>query len=331
MSRGIPPRAASACCWPAVTARLVCGLIVEAPCPHNGAWLSVLVGGALSIPFMWLVCRPTRTARLPAAVLALPLAMDAGRMLELTAFSAAYIALDHVSELLLAIPLVLSIGLCLHRGTESIGNAARLWVPICAALIATVFVFQLPKLRPAWLAPLLGAGMADMLLHALRTSGWIVSLFAASVWIERPGKSHVPFRRHLFSLLLAAASAALIVALSGMMSPAHVVGPDTRSIRLDALLANGRSPMYLQLPMIVAWFIAMFNLAACQAALSMELLQLALPGASRLACALLAGGVAVIGCMRATPSTEWMYAGAIILISARLCMSKLMEVGRPCA
>ena len=327
MSRGIPSRTASACCWPAVTARLLCGLIVEAPCPHNGAWLSILLGAALSIPFMWLISRPSRFLRLPAAILAVPLAMDAGRMLELTAFSAAYIALDHVSELLLAVPLVLSMGLCLYRGAESIGNAARLWVPICALLIATVFVFQLPKLRPMWLAPLLGPGVAGILRQAVRAAIWIVSLFAASVWIEKPGERPVPFKRRLVHLLLAASSAALIVVLSGMMSPARVVGPDTRSIRLDALLANGRSPMYLQLPMIVAWFIAMFNLSACQAALSVELIRLSLPTLPRFVCALLVGGIAIGGLWMCHLS-ELAYAAAIIFISA---WASLKGVGRPWA
>jgi len=62
--------------------------------------------------------------------------------------------------------------------------------------------------------------------------------------------------------------------------------------RLDALLTNGRAPLYLQLPMILAFFIAALQLLACECFAASALLQRLFAGIDGRAC----GAVVILAC-----------------------------------
>ena len=49
-----------------------------------------------------------------------------------------------------------------------------------------------------------------------------------------------------------------------MMVPTLIhTGDRTRMYQLDLMLTNGRAPLILQLPLLVIWFISLFNLLSC--------------------------------------------------------------------
>jgi hypothetical protein len=84
--------------------------------------------------------------------------------------------------------------------------------------------------------------------------------------------------------------AALLLVLRLMMAPAGKYGLPWLS-RLDALLTNGRAPLYLQLPMIMAFFVSLFHLLTCECFAASALLQRLIPALNGHLC----GSIVVIG------------------------------------
>ena len=250
-----PAHAAVRC---AVAARLFLGLAVEMPATRNGAWISALIGGLLAAP--WLIClryarnRAAWPLRLSLVLIALP---DAANVLAATVRCAGYLALDRASPALLAVPLGLAMLWSVWRCGDAIGYAGMIWARIALPVLLAVALLQGRYLRPAWLAPVLGSGWPSLITGGVHAAGWIVS--ASAVLAVADNESARPAYG---ALACGAAMAAALILLTGMLTPTRT--SSAWLIRLDDVLCNGRTPLYLQLPLIALWFAALFHLLASQ-------------------------------------------------------------------
>lgn len=256
-------RSARAAGLVSVSARVFLGLAVEAPATYGGAWLCAMLGGLLAAP--WIACLRYLRGRdglfmkaLNIALLALT-AFDASTVLSALSRSAGYLALDRSPALALALPAALAALWCVWRGGDAIGFGAMLWARIACALLLVVALLQWRYLRPAWLRPLLGSGTQSIIVGGVRTAGWIVS--ASSVLaIAEDERESKPVR--LWPMLAGALGlSAVLLALRQMMMPTPI-SDDSWLNRLDALLCNGRAPLYLQFPLISLWFAGLLHLLA---------------------------------------------------------------------
>ena len=266
----------------ALTSRLFYGLTLDAADAANAGWLAALVGLALSLPPVWLICRlrpPVRRAL--DAPLLIGLALDAACAVECAAYSESCLAFNHVAPAFLMLPLLAAILRCTWLGGDALGGAARIWIRLFAALMLIVMLYQLPYYNPGWLRPWLGAGGGGILRDGVRAAGWNVLLAGSAADICREGMG---FKRLLRGLMISTAVAAGLVALRQMMAPAFTAEAVTRFTRIDTLLTNGRAPLYLQLPMTVAWFGGMLHLMCFESIAACALLRRLLPNARAGAC-----------------------------------------------
>lgn len=243
-----------------VAARVFYGLMIDSPEVHNGAWLSVFLGMALAMPIvraMKLCAAVPRLKRFMSVPLCALVALDAARAVDIAAYSAGYVAFLHGATPLLTLPLLAVALWAMGQGGEAVGNAALLLVRPVAALLILLAALQWPAYRPGWLAPVLGFGITGIVCAAVRAAGWMALISGALLALAPEDAPPLPMQRNLMASGLACAA---LIALRLMMAPAMDVGSMNRLNQLDALLTNGRAPLYLQLPMIAAWFVALMNL-----------------------------------------------------------------------
>ena len=294
--------AATASLMAALASRLFCALSLDAPEAANAAWLAAPLGLALALPVVWLVCRMRAEAR---RALALPLcammALDAAASIEWTAYSESCLAFDHISPVMMMLPLLLAVTRCAWLGGDALGGAARIWAKLFALLILIVLAFQLPYYNTGWLAPWLGNGAAGIAHAGLRAAGWCALMACASVMVcSEP----LDLRDLLGGMLIATAVATILTALRQLMAPVATSGDIDRAMRIDALLTNGRAPLYLQLPMLVAWFAGMLHLVAFEALAACGLLKRALPRLNEIPSAIIGlGGVFILALTRSSRAT----------------------------
>ena len=306
--------AAAALTVTGLTARLFYGLMIDSPEVHNGAWLSALLGAALALPLLRALSRCP--GRMPSALLAALLALDAARTVDCAAASAGYAAFAHVAAGLLALPLLAVAARALYLGDPAMGNAALLLLRPLAALVGLVALVQLPRCQPGWLAPVFGFGLPGIVTAGVRAAGW-TALIAGSV-ARLTGR---PFAQTARDVAIAAGLAAALILLRLMMAPAADAGSMSRLNQLDALLTNGRSPLALQLPMIVAWFLGLVNLLCLECWAARGLLARAFGGERWPAAAVLlvTGAAALAQAFRRAPLRTlaegqlWLLAAAALL------------------
>ena len=259
--------ATSACA--AVVIRLFWGVMLDPDLPTGGAWLSVLIGLLLALPVALSATRLRRSGLLAGVLLPL-LLTDAAATMECVAFSESYLAYSHMAIAVLLLPLLLSALRCSFLGGNALGASARVWMYVLAALLIVVMVCQFPRYRPAWLFPILGSGPVQLLALSLRTAGWTAMLFSSPALLcpEEPRQSGVSV-----AMAMATVIAALLIAMRLMMTPFLALNAMDRTMLLDSLLTNGRSPLTLQLPMIVIWFLGMLHLFCFECFLCAALLK----------------------------------------------------------
>lgn len=287
--------AATAGLLAALTARTFYGLALDAPEVMNAAWLAAPIGAVLSLPVVWLMAN--RRSRFMSAVLFVFIALDAAEAVEWTAFSESCLAFNHVSPVLLMLPLLLAALRCAWLGGDAVGGTARIWTRLFALLLLMVILLQLPYYNPRWLTPILGAGTGGILRAGIRAAGLnaLLCLSTGRICRERLGLQDL-----LPGLLLASCVSALLTLLRQMMAPVMTGAILDRQMRLDALLTNGRAPLTLQLPMIVAWFTGLMHLIAFEGVAACALLRRAFPGMKEGRCmALGLGAVSALALSRA--------------------------------
>lgn len=257
MKTALSRSSAAAGAGAAVLAQLFYKMTVDTSGVLNGAWLSAIVGLVLALPVIWLIGRLRPRSGLLAPALLVFSLLDAASAMECIGFSASWLAFTHVPVLALMLPLALATLRCTALGGDAIGASARVWMWVLAALMAVVIAYQLPYYHPAWVFPLLGDSAAEVPRMGLRAAGWIVTPVSAAMLLcdEAPRA-----RRVLLCCAVAVAAAAALILLRLMMAPTAGELGLSRMVRIDALLTNGRAPLYLQLPMTVIWFVAMLHL-----------------------------------------------------------------------
>lgn len=283
-------RAAQAAALSSIAARIFLGLAVETPGLHNGAWLSALLGALPAA--LWLLCleyvagagRGNAFRALISLFLLAVVLLDSSSVLSAITRSAACLALERESTVALALPACLAALWCAHKNGDALGYGAMLWARLFPAGLALVVLLQFRHYRPQWLTPVLGSGFSGVADGAMRTAGWIVPASAVLLVSSAPGARRP---RPAWPLpLLASLVAALLLALLSMMTPMPIRG-DSWINRLDALLTNGRAPIYLQLPMVLLWYAGLLHLYACECFAAASLLQRSVPRLGGHACAAL--------------------------------------------
>lgn len=297
--------AAASLILPAVIMRIFYGIAIDMPAVGNAGWLSALLGGVLALPFMLAVrqmrarCAPSPTAASSAIPLARPLlavfaltaAFDAAFITNAIAGSASYIALNAISLLYLLLPQLALCLWCLTRGGDAIGTSAGVWNRILPWLMLIVVLLQLPDYRPAWLTPVLGPGLPEILDGAIHTAGWLSLSAGLLLAAEREENTKSTRLCPLKTLLLCTGIAAVLLVLRGLMTPTLMEEAlTTRYFRQDMLISNGRAPLSLQLPLTILWFMSLFYLLLFDSLTCALMLQHLFPRLKRLPCLLLAVG-----------------------------------------
>ena len=282
------PAAFSACA--AMTARVFCALAVDEPSAHSAAWLSALIGAALSIPALIALHAASRRAaggKLAAAAFLCASLANCRCALREIVQSAECLALDRAPSFALLLPAALALLWCVTRNGDAVGYSAMLWFRSFPALLVVVFLLQLPVYRPEWLRiTMLGSGWPTVVGNGIRSAGWIVS--TAAIWLVRDveGPSGDGVRPILTACAAAAGIVTGMIALRVMVTPALKPGASASwQLRLDSLLTNGRSPLYLQFPMIVIWYVGLLHLLSCAGFAAAALAQRLFPSLDGKACA----------------------------------------------
>lgn len=251
----------------AVASRIVSGVVIDIPDLLNAGWLSILIGALLALPLMLATAHIRRTHSNQPTVLPRPLSAvfftlsvwDAAAVASILADSAGYLALNRTASIYLMIPQFVLCLCCLQLNGDALGASAAIWNKFLPVLLLIVILLQSDSYRPEWLTPLLGAGWTSVFSGALRTAGWF-SLPTGLFLVAKPDVQGRPgCLRPPRLLAISAAFAIPVTLVFSMMTPAL---PDqnlfSRTFRFDALLANGRNGLALQLPTIAIWYPGLF-------------------------------------------------------------------------
>lgn len=324
----------------AIIVRIFGSVAVDMPDLHNAGWLAVLLGGALSLPLAWAAgqlrshcsvspfatltghCQPL--LRVTAALFALTALLDAAAVARTIASSASYVALNSLPMFALLLPQLLVCLWCLTLNGDAIGFAAGIWNRILPLLLLIVILLQFSAFRPAWLTPLLGPGLPDLLDGALRVSGGLSMLAGLFLIAEQDPDGDRRRFQPIKTMLVCTLAAAVLLVLRSMMTPPLFKGKEASIFfQLDTLLSNGRAPLSLQLPMIILWFVSLLFLLLFDAFLFAAMLQRALPRIGRrlsIAIVLISiGGLALSGFISresALHISVWLFAAQSALLAS---------------
>lgn len=329
----------------AVAMRIVFGVVIDMPKLHCAGWLSALLGGVLALPMAFAAQRLRDSCEEPplerdapfpraaSAAFALLSALDGAAVMRGAAHTAGYLSLRTTSLAALLIPQLLLCLWALKENGAAVGSAARIWWWILPWLLLIVLLLERNHYRFAWLTPLLGSGVSDILDGAVRAAGWMSLMLPLTLCSRRetghPRRALRPVRLTCF---IAAVSAGLIL-LRNLMTPPLVRGDLTsRFAQFDLLLSNGRAPLTLQFPMIVLWLVSLLVLLLFDALSVALTLQHALPKLSGRVCAfaapMICTALALLGVgtrADAMALARWLYAAEGALLAALM----LQSVRRP--
>ena len=296
MKLSISPAPARAAVLAAIAARAFVTLAVDSPATHNGAFLCPLIAGLLALP--WLLClralsdvKGGPAIPLYALLLAVTLLDGAATAGEI-AGSAGYLALDRIPARVLLLPVGLSALWCAWKNGDAMGYAAMLWARLFPALLVLIVALQARCFRPDWLMPALGSGPSAIFAGGIRLAGRLFPCSALLLLAE--GDAKLRTGATAGTLAVAVAIPALLLTLHRMMTPTPLADMG-RLYRLDSLLTNGRAPLYLQMPMICAWYAGLLHLLVCECFTAAALVQRLIPRLDGRLCAALAVAAATLG------------------------------------
>lgn len=322
----------------AATVRIFLDLALDGGAIHNGAWIAALLGALPAIPYLLCldaVQSDARAAKPFRLVLLSVTALDAAHMLSLAVHAAGCLTLDYVPAYSLALPLALATLWCVCRNGDAVGYAALLWIRLFPALLLLVVALQLRHYNGRWLLPLLGNGISEIIRGGARASGWFVPATAIYFAVDRSADASGN-RFPITGLCFAPVVASLLLMLRLMMAPTGLNGL-TWAARLDTLLTNGRAALYLQLPMILAFFISALHLLACECFAASALLQRLAPALGGRLCA----AIVTLACMGLSMSgltgaaveliAPWLYVAAAAVVALSALLRQRPKGGeRPC-
>ena len=319
--------------------RIFIDLALDGGTIHNGAWIAALSGALPAIPY--LLCldavQPNKRTAAPLRVMLLSVtALDAAHVLSICVRAAGCLTLDYVPAHFLALPLTLAVLWCVWRNGDAVGYAAILWSRVFPVLLLLVVTLQMRHYNARWLLPLLGNGLPDIIRGGVRASGWFVPATAIYFAADRSGDRFG--KRPLIAwLFFAPVVAALLLILRLMMAPTGLYGL-TWEARLDALLTNGRAPLYLQLPMMLVFFFSAFHLLACECFAASALLQRLAPALDGRLCAAVVTaactGLSMSGFTVAAVdfTAPWLFVAVAVPVALSALLQRAPKGGeRPCA
>ena len=340
MKLGISRCAAMPAAFVAISTRVFLDLGLDGGTIHNGVWIAALLGALPAIPYLLCLDAVGSTRKpgiiirwLLTPVLLTIVVTDAARVLSIVSRAAGYLTLERVPALWLILPVTLAMLWCVWRNGDAIGYAATLWTRVFPALMLVVLLLQARHLRMEWLHPLLGDGWQAIFGDGVRASGCFVPA-TALLLACRDTDNHAARPFGLAWLCLAPAVSALLLILRLMMAPTGLNGMPWLE-RLDALLTNGRAPLYLQLPMITAFFTGLMHLLACECFAAAALLQRCFPGLNGRVCAVLVVLSCTVMLLLNAPGAgmlPWLFvAAAPVVALAALIRPAAVGGGRSCA
>lgn len=290
MRLDLSPAAARRAALPAAAVHAFCALALQAPSPGGAGWLSALIGTLLALPALAWGTRIGKGRGILCAALLLLTLESAALAAGWIAASGMFLALDSMHPLLLVAPGCLAALWCVSRGGDALGGGATVMVKLSPALLIPILLIQLPCLRAAWLFPILGSGPRAVTTDALRFAAALLGAYLPAAFLAGREDPSCP-RRWAGCLLASGLVAAAALLIQRMMTPALTgSAASLAQNRLDALLTNGRAPLYLQLPMLALWFAALIHALAFDGLCAAALLKRLLPRLDGRAC----GAIAVL-------------------------------------
>ena len=161
---------------------------------------------------------------------------------------------------ILAIPTFLVPVIVASRGGNSAGGLGAVFLRAVPLLYLLVIVFQFRSINLAWLTPLFGSG-AHALVHSARLCATYYCMIPIGLLLDdgenTTGRGRAyPARpcSFLWLCLISAATVSALCAIHSAIYPTVTGMMDTRSIRLDLVLSNGKSNQAIQLPMLIVWY-----------------------------------------------------------------------------
>lgn len=267
MKLQISESAAGAFAVLAITARITGAVLIDMPDLMNAGWLSILFGALFALPVMLMLSTlrksrqndPFPVPRVLYVVFLIISIHDAASVAGIIADSAGYLALNSNASFYLMIPqFILCIG-CLLLNGDALGASASVWNKLLPFILLIVILLQAGNYQPQWLAPLFGPGVSSIAGGTLRTAGWFCLPTALLLIAEKDVQSKPGHLRPLRILALCVLFSTLIAVSFSMITPAIAdENLFSRTFRFDALLANGRNSLSLQLPAIVLWYTGQF-------------------------------------------------------------------------
>ena len=252
-------------------------LVIDMPELNACVWMAPLIGLVFASPTLLCTYALLREGRMRlspflretvgapvwrAALIVFSLAMtyDASSLFEALLSSAAYATLYMTPGWILAIPTFLVPVIVASRGGNSAGGLGAVFLRAVPLLYLLVIVFQFRSINLAWLTPLFGSG-AHALLHSARLCATYYCMIPIGLLLDdgenTAGRGRAyPARpcSFLWLCLISAATVSALCAIHSAIYPTVTGMMDTRSIRLDLVLSNGKSNQAIQLPMLIVWY-----------------------------------------------------------------------------
>lgn len=296
--------------------RITIELAIDLPNAANASWMCPLLGLALFAPFLFALRQAARLSkgspwenirqRLPRALrrvieidFALLLMLDAASMVRLAASSYNVQALNHVTVHLLIVPLGAVVAAAIFWGANAVGNSARIAIRFLAALMILLLCVQLPEYKPSYLAPIFGAGAAEIIIGSIACAGNMALL--ALIWLlALPDANQRGLTRNA---VFSAICASLLLAALHAGYPSMPGKQFTRAARLELVLSNGRMSLAPQFLLNLLWYGGILYLIAAESCASACWLSYAFPKLSRGLCAALE---TILICMAAIFYPQWL-------------------------
>lgn len=326
----------------AIVARIISGIVIDMPELLNAGWLSILLGGLFALFPAFAIAQLKKNGKnrfpriIPAAFFAIAV-YDAAVVSASIADSASFMALNRTAAVYLMIPQLLLCMVCMRLNGDALGASAGIWNKILPCLLLLVFILQAKDYRTEWLTPVFGPGASSILDGALRAAGWFTLPTALYIAAEPEVGGEKTQLRPVKTLVYGILFATLIAFSFFMMTPAiaeeKLFG---RAFRLDALLANGRAGLGLQVPIITLWYVGLFYALLTDLFAAAVLLQSVLPGWNRDGCILLTVIIAALlaagrFCEKsaALSVAKWLYALQCVLLAAAMLIQLKQKGDEP--
>lgn len=323
----------------AISARVVCGTLIDMPELLNAGWIAAILGALFALPPMIAVrcCKQNsvQPSKLICGVFCAIAICDAAVASSSIADSASYMALNTTPAVYLMFPQLALCLFCLRLNGDALGTSAGIWRRILPWLLLIVIFLQAKDYRPEWLTPILGPGIPTILSGALRIAGWF-TLPVGLYLIAEPGIAGKPsLLRPLKTLGISSGFAILICLIFSMTTPAITDSNlYTRAFRLDALLANGRTGLAQQLPSIALWYLGLFYALLFDLFIAVAMLQRIRPDWNRHTCiwiTLIVTGIlgadSLSGRTASLLLADWLYPAQSILLAITMIIPLLKKKG----